>query len=1415
MTNPFSAFFRLLFNLGATLLWFWLALFSGAAWAQALITMTAAPDPVLAGQKVLYTITVNNRDSLTRSFTVVATVPPSTTVDRADTSPVATDSVGNAFTTLGPGAILRFTTGNIAPGESNVLRFSARVADATSAGTALTTSATATSNVGVVVTAGAAPVVAAAPGLRLSLADAPSTVPASGTLDYVLTYGNAGAAASDGLTPLTMPLPAGTTLVEASDGGTLIGGTVQWDIGALAPGEFNRRQLRVRVGPNPPIADGTLIEASAQIAGQTRAGTTSHVIAAPEAAIDMSAAPDPVLPGQKVLYTITVSNRETVLRSFTVTVPVPAHTTVARADTSPLATDAVGNAFTTLNPGQILRFVTGNVPAGESAVLRFSALVDVISPPPAGTVIEASAAAFNNNTGSDVQTSHALVVGAAPGLRLSLADAPSTVPASGTLDYVLTYGNAGGAPVPARLLMPLPLGVQAGSAIASDGGVVAGNLVQWDLGTLPAGAFGQRRLSVQVGPNPPTVDGTLIGAAASLREATSGDGLAQADTTSHVIAAPEAAIDMSAAPDPVLPGQKVLYTITVSNRETVLRSFTVTVPVPAHTTVARADTSPLATDAVGNAFTTLNPGQILRFVTGNVPAGESAVLRFSALVDVISPPPAGTVIEASAAAFNNNTGSDVETKVAVSYPLGATQFNNAPVAQDDGFATDRDVPLVVAAPGVLGNDSDVESQVLTAQLVGAPAVGTLSLAADGSFTYTPPAGFVGGVTFTYRASDGQTTNNLSNLATVSIAVNGVNRAPGAVNDAFTTNEDTPLNVGVPGVLGNDSDPDGNPLTAVLETGPAVGTLTLNANGSFSYTPPANFNGPVSFTYRASDGALVSDPATVTITVTAVNDAPVAINDSYSTPFQTALTIAAPGVLGNDTDVEGNPLAAVLGTGPANGTLTLSANGAFIYTPNAGFSGSDSFTYRANDGQAANNLSGLATVTIAVGAPTNRAPVAVGDTFVIIEDTPLNVGVPGVLGNDSDPDGNPLTAVLETGPAVGTLTLNANGSFSYVPPLNFNGPVTFTYRASDGALTSAPATVAITVNGLNDAPVAVNDAFATNEDTPLNVGVPGVLGNDTDVDGNPLSAVLEAGPAVGTLTLVANGGFSYVPPLNFNGPVSFTYRASDGTLVSAPATVTITVTAVNDAPVAVNDSYSTPFQTALTTAAPGVLGNDTDVEGNTLAAVLGTGPANGTLTLNANGAFIYTPNAGFSGSDSFTYRANDGQAANNLSGLATVTIAVGAQVNLAPVANAGPDQTVRVSSLTTLDGRGSNDPDGFPAPLTFAWVQSAGPASVALNGAGTARPSFTPALAGLYVFTLTVNDGAATATDTVQIRVPLRGDIDLDGDVDLADVNLLIAARNAAASGPNDIRDLNADGRVDGLDARIDATLCTRPRCATQ
>ncbi len=678
--------------------------------------------------------------------------------------------------------------------------------------------------------------------------------------------------------------------------------------------------------------------------------------------------------------------------------------------------------------------------------------------------------------------------------------------------------------------------------------------------------------------------------------------------------------------------------------------------------VAGADVSvqeDAGAQTVAGWATSINAGaawetrQVLDFiVTNSNPALFSAAPAISANGTLTFTPAAnanGTATVVVQLHDNGGVGlSGADTSPAQTFVISVAAVNDTPLAVGDSFTTPSSQTLTVpASSGVLANDSDGDGDAITAQLVSEPIHGTVTLNADGSFTYVPTPGYFGTDSFTYQATDGTL---ISTVATVSLNVERANTAPVATGESYSTNEDVVLNVVAPGVLGNDSDADGDALSATLVTAPVHGSVVLNANGSFVYTPSTNYSGTDTFTYTVTDGVATSNVATVSLTVVATNRAPVAVGDSYSTNEDTSLTVAAPGVLNGDSDPDGDPLSAAVVTGPAHGSLLLNANGSFTYTPAANYNGSDSFTYKVNDGQVD---SSVATVALTIN-PVNDAPVAVADTRAATEDTMLTVSSPGVLANDTDLEGSPLSATLVRNALHGTVTLSADGSFTYVPVTNYNGVDSFTYSVSDGSLSSLPVTVTLNVAAVNDPPVAADNSYSATEDVTLSVTAPGVLLGDSDPDGNTLRAILVTPPARGTLSLNINGSFVYTPTANLNGQDTFTYKANDGLLDSNVVTVTINVAAVNDAPVGVADSYSTDQNVPLTVPPRGVLNNDTDADGEILTVTLVAGPAHGTLTLNANGSFSYTPTAGYNGPDSFTYQAAD---AVSSSAVTTVSITI--------------------------------------------------------------------------------------------------------------------------------------------------------------
>ncbi|MGB7491892.1 MAG: Ig-like domain-containing protein, partial [Thermoanaerobaculia bacterium] len=439
-------------------------------------------------------------------------------------------------------------------------------------------------------------------------------------------------------------------------------------------------------------------------------------------------------------------------------------------------------------------------------------------------------------------------------------------------------------------------------------------------------------------------------------------------------------------------------------------------------------------------------------------------------------------------------------------------------------------------------------------------------------------------------------------------------------------------------------------TVDYDDGSGVQSLALNTDQTFSLSRSYAADGVYTVTVTVSDddGGSTSDTATVTV----ANVAPVVNSQSVTTNEDTAIGITLTG-----SDAGGDSLAFAVLFGPSSGSLSGTAP-SLTYSPAENFNGADSFTFQANDGGSENNLSNVATVTITVIA-VNDPPVLSADSTSTNEDIQLTI--PVLLNDNDDADNgsmDPGSVTITGPPSNGNTTVGPAGVITYTPNENFNGVDSFQYQACDlgepTPVLCGEATVSITISPINDNPVAVDDVFGTNEDVPLTVGAPGVLGNDIDVDGVSLTATLISAPAQGTLNFNDDGSFSFTPPENIFGAFSFTYTASDGELPSGVATATITVLPVNDNPVANDDSYLKAEGASLVVASPGILDNDSDVDGDSLTAELVTAAPNGTVVVDADGGFSYTPNSGFFGSDSFSYEALDG---NGGSDSAAVTVGV--------------------------------------------------------------------------------------------------------------------------------------------------------------
>ncbi len=382
----------------------------------------------------------------------------------------------------------------------------------------------------------------------------------------------------------------------------------------------------------------------------------------------------------------------------------------------------------------------------------------------------------------------------------------------------------------------------------------------------------------------------------------------------------------------------------------------------------------------------------------------------------------------AAPGFNGNYTAAMHTAWSVLI-LQPTVFGLVPVANDDTYGATEASALTVPAPGFMTNDLDASANTLAAtQVIDGthPNVqhGTLTFNTNGSFTFTPTAGYIGADAFYYKINN---TIADSNIARVTINV-AANNTPVAVADTYTTAEDTVLTVAAPGVLSNDSDPDSDSIIVVVGSTvqPTHGTVALNSNGSFIYTPAADYFGADSFVYTINDGRGKTATATAAINVTAVNDAPRAVNDTANVPVSTSLLID---VLANDTDPDGDTLTIVSATAPSHGTATAGATG-ITYVPTASYTGSDTFNYTIKD---PSNLTSTATVNVTVGPTATiflsqaAAKVGIGANQTLTVAATTSGGGPLV--------GGPITFRSVSGPnagVLGTATTNATGTavFTY-------------------------------------------------------------------------------------------------------------------------------------------------------------------------------------------------------------------------------------------------------------------------------------------------------------------------------------------------------------------------------------------------
>lgn len=663
-----------------------------------------------------------------------------------------------------------------------------------------------------------------------------------------------------------------------------------------------------------------------------------------------------------------------------------------------------------------------------------------------------------------------------------------------------------------------------------------------------------------------------------------------------------------------------------------------------------------------------------------------------------------------------------------------TGTNHLPIAVGDTVSTTFQASVDI---DVTANDSDPDGDLFAVTSVTTPAHGTAERLPTGTVRYTPAAGYSGGDSFTYTITD---TNGGAASATVSLTI-APNQPPVALDDTASTQFSTPVDIEV---LANDSDPDGGTLSVSAFTQGSGGSVADTGSGLLRYTPSAGFEGADQFTYTLIDSQGGADSATVTVTTGAEpNRAPVAANDIADARFSTPLLID---VLANDSDPDGDALSITSASTPQHGAAALSQKSSaktiqstadsqgrrVLYTPATGYSGIDTFTYYISDGKGGTAHAGV-TVTVAA----NQPPDAVNDAAV----TPTEVAVElNVLTNDSDPDGGTLSVTSTTNGSHGTAQTLGSGIVRYTPAGGFSGTDQFTYSISDSQGGSDTATVTVVVTAVNIAPVAANDSATTPEGSAVDVDV---LANDTDANGDALSVSSFSQGTHGAVTDMGGGALRYTPATGYVGADQFAYSISDGQGGQDDATVTVTVTALNHAPVAQDD---TGLAQASGSVVVSVLANDTDADGDALSVSSFTQGAYGTVADMGAGVFRYTHSGGAHTSDTFTYTATDG---NGGTDTATVTLTI----NQPPIAEDLFKTTPGGGDPITFNGlEGASDPDG--GTLSIKSVGAAGHGMSAHVSGSTVYYKPTAGYVGPDSFTLTIEDGqGGTVTRTVNVTIP--------------------------------------------------------------
>jgi VCBS repeat-containing protein len=628
-----------------------------------------------------------------------------------------------------------------------------------------------------------------------------------------------------------------------------------------------------------------------------------------------------------------------------------------------------------------------------------------------------------------------------------------------------------------------------------------------------------------------------------------------------------------------------------------------------------------------------------------------------------------------------------------------------------------------------------ESAILVYEIVSAPSNGTFTLdSSTGLGYYTHNGSETTSDSFVVRAKE-STAEVYSANATVTITVNAVNDSPLSPDGTVTLDEGTSSQ----SVSFGASDAEGSSLTINVSSQGSYGTAVVS-DGNFVYTHDGSETTSDTFSYSVSDGTL-SSTGMITVTINPTNDAPTGVADTYYVTRNSTTQMAAEiGVLRNDTDSDSDSTLFSVSQGstsPQYGQLTLNQDGSFTYLTdgtNSTFN-SDSFSYTVSDGSA---TSSEVTVTLEVASI-----IPVPNSYTNAEGATLTVDATnGVVTNDVDPNGLTLSATVVANPTYGTLTLNADGSFTYVHDGTENRKDSFTYNLKNANDDESKSTfVVINNTNVNDAPTSSGTTFTLDEGAS-NIFTPTYADTDTQLTG--ITFAITTDVTNGVLSDNGDGTYTYIHNGGETTSDTFTYSVSDGEFTVENLAGAITVTAVNDLPVATNLSYTLDEAGSIVID---YAGTDAETAANDLDFVKLSDPTNGSITV-ANGVTTYTHNGSETTSDSFTFAAYDGTVQ---SAAGTVSITLN-PVNSAPIVSAVAFTIDEDASTTFNLGASSTEPEG--QTMTYAIsTPTNGTASV---NAGTGEVSYdhdgSETTTDTFTFTATDSEGLASAAGTITVTL---------------------------------------------------------------